>query len=245
MNRALLIFSILSLFSMVGYSQALSISPTSVEESFSVDITNPNLDLELTSLIKNESTTDTLFLKWERIIVDTPLDWQTQVCDNNLCYDPAISTNLDSIVNAPFRLLPEESFELIFHVLPNRKEGIGQFQLLFSTVDEPEAILDTITFTASVNDMTTSTDYRKEAAQLKIFPNPAFDYFQIPESELVDEIVVYSMLGKTIKTYSTRFNRQGQYDISDLSNGIYLISLVDDEHGVVKTLRLSKRDFRP
>ncbi len=248
MNRTLPYLLLFIAYTVIGNCQesALSITPKSVEESFTVDLNDPDLDLELITTISNESAEDTLFLKWERSILDTPLEWQTQVCDNNLCYDPGVSSNFDGNVNAPVFLEPNSSFELIFHVLPNQTAGIGQFQLVFSRTDESEVALDTINFVASVSDLTTSDDdYLNERANLSVYPNPTNEYFHLTNPDLVDEIIVYSMLGRKVKTFSTRFNNQNQFDVTDLSEGLYLLSLINYDKGVIKTLRLSKRTYRP
>ena len=51
------------------------------------------------------------------------------------------------------------------------------------------------------------------------------------------------MLGKRVRTFDTSFGNK--YDIADLPEGIYLVSMVDANRKVVKTVRISKRGIRP
>ena len=127
-----LFFLLFSISYASAQDQILVIDPVTVEENYGGDISNDNLDLELVTWVKNTSE-DTLSLKWERVIVNQPTDWQTQVCDNNLCYGAEISTNFDAEIGIfePVTLLPKDSFQLIFHVLPKMQEGMGEFRLPF------------------------------------------------------------------------------------------------------------------
>ncbi len=244
MNRTLLAITI-SLFCFhqaFCQDQSLSITPTTVEETFSIDLSNSSLDLELYAEVKNLSS-DTLMLRWERIVIDQPVEWWTQVCDRNFCFDPPISTNYDPLAGIfePVLLEPDSAFTLIFHVLPNKQPGIGQFELTFTSIDEPETLLEKVTFVARVGNTTTINDFKEH--RIQVFPNPTLDYFQLTPNNRVDEIVLYSMLGKKVKRFDAY--EEKKYDVSDLPAGLYLVSLISNQEGVIKTLRLSKRIFRP
>ena len=128
MKHTLHLFFLLFFISHVSAQEAiLVIEPEIVEENYGGDISNDNLDIELLAWVKN-NTEDSLILRWERIIVDQPTDWQTQVCDNNFCYDAEVSTNIDTEIGIfePVILLPQDSFQLIFHVLPENAGRGGE-----------------------------------------------------------------------------------------------------------------------
>ena len=70
-----------------------------------------------------------------------------------------------------------------------------------------------------------------DASQLVIYPNPAKEMVQItlqntPES--ISKIVIYDMIGKTIKTASGNKAQQATVNISDLSSGVYMIEITTD-----------------
>ena len=48
---------------------------------------------------------------------------------------------------------------------------------------------------------------------------------------------------RKVKIFDTISN--GKYDISDLPDGMYLVSMVDGSQKIVKTVRISKRSIRP
>lgn len=242
MKQALLFILLITSLPAFGQDTKLIIEPTTVEQSFSVDLSDDKLDLELYTTLKNDGT-DTLYLKWERVINDSPVDWWTQVCDNNLCYDPPISTNYNGQnINEPVILEPDSSFTLIFHVLPNQVGGIGSFDLNFSLIESPDEIIETVNFIVNVGNKTSTSDFRK--SDIKVFPNPVYDFFEISGGDnYIDEVVVYSLLGNQVATYEAYPGKR--YDVSALSDGLYLLTLINHEKGVAKTLRLSKRLYRP
>jgi len=73
---------------------------------------------------------------------------------------------------------------------------------------------------------------------IRVFPNPAADYFQISNSSQVHKIVIYNILGKEVKTLF-HYN-SANHDISDLKKGMYMIRLLDSKNKIIKTVRLSK-----
>jgi hypothetical protein len=61
-----------------------------------------------------------------------------------------------------------------------------------------------------------------------VYPNPAKDLVQIllqNSTENLKEIVIYDMIGKTIKTIIGRNTQQVNIPVNDLSTGVYLIEI--------------------
>ena len=244
MKETVHLILLLSFPFLLSAQEALSFSPIEVEETFVVDLSNSNLDLELYSTVRN-NTADTLMLKWERVVIDQPTDWNTQVCDKNFCFSEDISSNYNDItgVKQPVLLAPEDTFKLIFHVLPKGIAGVGTFELPFSRIGGDNELLNTVTFKATIESNATTSTTNFIDRRISIYPNPAVEYFQLSSTQGVDEVVVYSLLGKKVKTFST-YGVQ-RFDVSDISDGLYLVSLISAQSGVVRTVRLSKRSFRP
>lgn len=61
-----------------------------------------------------------------------------------------------------------------------------------------------------------------------LFPNPAFNYFEISSKAAIDKVEVYSLLGQLVKV----FHGDKQYSVSDLSKGSYMIR-IHTANGVV------------
>ena len=108
------------------------------------------------------------------------------------------------------------------------------------SIDNPGEVLTTAVFEVSVPTAVSEV----EKAALRVFPNPATDYFMLDnQSNLVDELVVYNVLGKRVRSFPVV--QGGKYNVADLPNGMYLVTLLNREEGILKTVRVSKRNYRP
>lgn len=74
---------------------------------------------------------------------------------------------------------------------------------------------------------------------LKIYPNPASNFFKLKEVSGVTSIIVYNLVGRKIKQFQTHKNKA--YTITDLPKGMYLIQFLGLEGKILTTQRLSKR----
>lgn len=239
---------LLSLY-MLGLTSAavaqnwVSVSSPSVEKKFIADLRDASLSLELRSKITNTSNQN-ISLKWNRTVINQPFEWETQICDKNSCYLPTFNTNYDPAAGiiVPVTLAPGASFDLMLHIFPNRTAGTGVFDLDISLTGKPETIISTVSFSTVVESMAFTSEVTNKN-DLKIFPNPAVDYFELVNNNLVHKVVLYNMIGRKVRTYDASNGRR--YNITDIPSGIYLVGLLDEQNNVLKTLRLSKKTFRP
>ncbi len=232
------------LFSVLAQAQMIKIEPETVTKVYTnQDLSDGSLQLQMYAKVSN-LTGQNIQLKWTRVIVDQPIDWETQVCDNNLCYTPIVSSNVDASLplNQPVIIKPDTSFEIGLYVVPNGAAGRGKFQLIFALASSPNTPIDTVTFDLSINQTTSTREIAK--SDIRVFPNPAVDYFELTDGSDVDRIVVYNLLGREVRSFRSIGNGQ-QYNLSGLPDGLYLLSLLDNRRGIVKTVRLNKRSFRP
>lgn len=243
MRIRLLSLYILVLSSAVSAQNLVSVSSTSVEKKFIADLRDASLSLELRSKITNTSNHN-LSIKWNRTVINQPFEWETQVCDKNSCYLPAFNTNYDPAAGiiVPVTLAPGASFDLMLHIFPNRTAGTGVFDLDISLTGKPETIISTVSFSTVVESMSFTSEVTNKT-DLKIFPNPAVDYFELVNNNLVHKVVLYNLIGRKVRTYDAANGRR--YNTSDIPSGIYLVGLLDEQNNVLKTLRLSKKTFRP
>lgn len=244
MRKNLLLSLFLILTATFVQAQVIKIEPTTVTKAFTnQNLSDPTLQLQTYAKVTN-LTNQEIRLKWTRVIIDQPIDWDTQVCDNNLCYLPLVSSNIDAAIglNQPVIIKRDTSFEIGLYVVPNGVPGKGKFQLVFALESSPNTPIDTITFDISVNQTTSTRDIAK--SDIRVFPNPAFDYFELTEGTDVEQIIVYNLLGREVRSFRSIGNGQ-QYNLNGLPDGLYLLSLLDNRRGIVKTVRLNKRSFRP
>lgn len=224
-------------------SNIVSVSSTSVEKKFITDLRDASLILEMRSKITNTSN-QTISLKWNRLVINQPFEWETQVCDKNSCYLPGFNTNYDPAAGiiVPVTLAPGASFDLVIRIFPNKTAGTGVFDVDISTTSKPNQILSTVSFSTVVENVQLMNVVTNKN-DLKIYPNPTSDYFEIVSNNLVQKVVLYNMVGRKIQTYEASMNRR--YNIADIPSGVYLVSLLDENNNVLKTLRISKRSIRP
>ncbi len=84
-----------------------------------------------------------------------------------------------------------------------------------------------------------STAFKGQVEDLRLFPNPVVSYFQLGHSERVVRIHVVNPIGRKVRSFE--YESKGQYDISDLPRGFYLVQLLDAENTIVRTQRISKQ----
>lgn len=243
MKQFLLLASIILSMNSVFAQEALTISPVPIERNFVSDLSNVFLDLEMHTTITN-NTEDTIQLRWVRETTEKPEAWQTQVCDNNLCYSPMVSTNYDPEIgiNMPVYMNPGESFDLIFHVLPKGSPGYGEFKIPFYYFSEGDTTIQAeAIFRVTVESVTGVANEVKE--KLRVFPNPATDYIELTNNSVVDRMVIYNLLGREVRNFEVI--NGSLYEVADLPSGMYLVSLINNEEGILKTFRLNKRSIRP
>ncbi|MBK6947437.1 MAG: T9SS type A sorting domain-containing protein [Haliscomenobacter sp.] len=238
-----LLFAILCFLTTLTHGQVLKVEPSEVKQTFKVSLADPFLDLELHATIRNTSATDTFRLKWLRKELNKPEGWLSQVCDGVECFVPIVSSNIDPMLglSTPFVLPPNSKADFIFHVLPGQVAGSANYSIQFSSVAKPDSILASMRFDVVVQSLVTNLkDLRQDGIQ--VYPNPASDFFEISASEGVDKIVVYNALGVPVKTF---LSAPGQrYSLGRIPDGIYLIALINNQKGVLKTTRLFKRGIR-
>ena len=83
----------------------------------------------------------------------------------------------------------------------------------------------TVQTSSQINEITSKSN-------IKIFPNPAADYFTVNANQSLTKIMLYNSTGKLLKTYSSVTN----YDIKGMPSGIYFLKI--EMSGVEKVEKL-------
>lgn len=228
-----------------SYAQGFNLSVSEVEQEFLVDLSDPGAIEEMYVDVSNTSTTDTLFLRWNRVPVVAPENWETQICDNNRCYTPIVYSNIaeDLALFEPMVLPPDSTYTMIFYIIPNGQEGTGNYHLDFSTVNNPDSIIGSVSFLANVKSGTTNTYSPEELEDVFIYPNPVVNEFRISNDTKVDQVEIRNMLGQRVKLFKSYTG--ASYEVYDLPQGVYLVRLLDRDNDTIKTMRMSKYSFRP
>lgn len=80
---------------------------------------------------------------------------------------------------------------------------------------------------------------QQNVRNVRIFPNPATEFFKIDHHESIAKIKVLNIAGRMVRSFPYESNQK--YDIGDLPQGIYLVQLLDFNNKAVLTRRVSKR----
>ena len=184
-----------------------------------------------------------LLVRWDREVSDLPEGWRSVVCDTNRCHD----SDAD---NAVFLLPARSAAPLVAHVYP----GAGGVQVRDEALVTLRAsVVGAGSNGAASKDAVATFAFRREAKRedkpsatyrgtALLYPNPNAGEFRLRTEHDLSQIKLTNMLGKTVRTFRAD---QDVYSVADLPNGIYLVTLLDTNGQVVKTLRLSKRQVMP
>lgn len=203
-------------------------SPNPVEVSADPSETS---DIQADFELKNEGS-DTVFLAWKLQVIDQPSDWQYYVCDTEICYNYGQN---ESSTERPNVLPPNSSIIIMFHALPAEIEGVGEYNIQFFEVSKPDSMV--VEVPVFVNTVTTSNK-NIISKGLKLFPNPATDFFRINTGDLVKKIDIYSVVGEKICSFNA--SQGSYYNITNLNTGMYYVRLLDEKEDIIKVMKLKK-----
>ncbi|MCF8247673.1 MAG: T9SS type A sorting domain-containing protein [Saprospiraceae bacterium] len=244
MKQAVLIFFTTLLCGQHLRAQSdLDVTPNTVDANVDFDLSNTYDNLTFRVRLKNNAR-QTINLRWEIIVDEAPDGWRFSVCDQNTCYFTTNTTNVDfrdRIPYAPVIMLSGDSAKLELNIFPIGKAGSANIRINLYDLANPKVLLNTAYYFVTIDGLTPVTETDKN--KLRIYPNPVSDYMTITRNTFVKQLWVSNILGKRVRTFDTSFG--SKYDISDLPDGIYLVSMVDANRKVVKTVRISKRGIRP
>lgn len=192
----------------------------------------------------NEFSSEVL-VKWEAELIDAPATWLLKVCDKNTCYGDNVSSNIDPSIglNEPVVLAPGESGLLDTHVLPKGTPGCGKVKISLSLVSDPGTILETVDYTYEINvngDCSAVSVGEVFTQSPSIYPNPVqTEFFLRNPEQQVRSMRLFNLMGKEALQFQVV---EGQaYDLSNLTQGIYFMQLLDSRNKIIKTVRINKQ----
>lgn len=242
MKQTLLLLIFFGASFMCHAQFALEVTPDSFVETVQMDLTNPLAEHISYGKVTNLAS-DNINLRWSLVIEDAPVEWKFKICDNTQCYSTQVTSNVDPVLglNIPVILALNDTSLINFYAIPNHVAGTAKAKIHYTPADDFDNIIATGEYEITIDGFTDVSEVEKAAVTL--YPNPTSDYLSLNENSVVDQLVVYNIIGKPVRTFAAE--NGSQYNISDLPNGLYLVSLLDKDHDIIKTLRVSKNSLRP
>ena len=225
---------VFALFTVQVFAQAeLSFDFASVDVLEAAD----ESDIEGRIIITNDGT-ESVDLLWRRVVDDLPAEWDSWVCDANLCYTPATFTCPE---NKPVTIAPGAAAPMYAHVDPNDFIGEGTFEIeLFTTTDT--TVIATLVYNFTTSEPT-STYNPGLVPSVQVYPNPAVSYVKLKNDRDVSRVVFYNIIGKEVLAYNHEAG--GSHSVGMLPSGMYLVGMYDRNGKTIKTIRMSKQSVRP
>jgi hypothetical protein len=239
----LLVLAICTLMSGNTQPVVLTLTPNPIETNEAIDMNDPLFELVGYATITNVSS-DSIAVRWNRIMPTVPMGWEVLVCDNSSCYPPFVSSNVmpEFDLNVPIVLAPGATSNLDVHVRPNQFPGTATIDVALSLANDTTIISTGVYhFTAS---LASSVNANIRQQDIRLFPNPTAEYFQLSPGTGIGRVVVYNTLGRQLRSFDVYEGRR--YSLAGLPDGMYLVSLFEPgAKSSLRTIRVIKRGFRP
>lgn len=157
-----------------------------------------------------------LILGWERLSMDVPSAWQTDLCDYVSCYMGIPESGTMSAVSDTTKGYLRISLN------PNDTPGTGT--VVFKVFDNkhPE-VADTCTFILHAA-ATTGINLADSPNTLSIHPNPAVDEITVHSNSQTETIKIYDLQGRLMKEQRTAGQQSTKISLRNLQRGVYLVT---------------------
>ncbi|MEO6190660.1 MAG: T9SS type A sorting domain-containing protein [Saprospiraceae bacterium] len=232
-KQLFIIFSLGLLVSLRAQNKKLTPQYNPCKESFLTDTLNP-ADWVCHNTVRNTSG-GTLKLLWKREDVMVPILWEPTVCDNVNCYATFIKecprVNVNEIAKGSTMLAD-------IHVYDAGVPGAAHIKF---RVFEQDDTTNFIVIDYLFNKEFVGTKNLRNL-QLRMYPNPAMNSFNVDYNTGISRIELYSVLGTKVLSFITEPSKS--YDIGNLEDGLYMVKFITTDGRALRTLRLQKKSIR-
>ncbi|MCC6279634.1 MAG: T9SS type A sorting domain-containing protein [Saprospiraceae bacterium] len=202
-----------------------SIAPLFPQETYGPDAD----DLKAENTIVNLSP-DVKSIRWERTVITLTPDCETQVCDLEYCYSPAVSTKT-------FELGPNEAGPLSVHLLlPDVISATAVVRLKFYDINNPA---DSIISVYTISTLVTGTEEEAAAARINLFPNPTVESFTLENAEMISAIRIFSLDGRQVSRMEAEPSQA--YSLANQPAGTYVVVMENKQGNYVKAIEVRKQ----
>ena len=228
----------------------LRIEPANVNKEVVVDDLDDSYQ-DITQVTVTNTSARTIELASEQIVGKKPTGWAYGTFSRRNEQDPYVVTPARNTTD-PVTLRPGEAASFALVLDSDGRTGAGTVGIIFTDLRTPGVTMGTANFTTrivrrgqgSATLTPRNTARRPTPTSVTIYPNPARENFnvEVPGGVRLGRVVVTNTLGKQVRDFARPAGKEG-YDIENLPDGLYLVSIYDDRGKKLKTLRLLPRRF--
>lgn len=194
----------------------------------------PETVMNISNKITNNSG-DRININWERITNDLPEGWTSAICFGDVCLIETISSG-DQEIDAG------ETLDFKLQINTNGASLAGAGNVVIEIRDVTNALLASSSFVPEVF-ATSIEEVPNLEQEVSIYPNPVRDVLNLDfyNYENIEVVEIYNMLGKVVeRVVIENTNETKKIDLSSLSEGMFFLSLIDNNNQLVETKRFSK-----
>ena len=199
----------------VSFSQSYSIVPDDT-----INMVGIMEDLATLSIEQLNTSPNTIQLSWAKVSESIPVAWETNVCDNFVCYTSLVNSGSMNPVAPNYYGL------LLIHVTPHVNYGTAIIRYTVWDIASP-ALKDTLTYILTVNAPTGISEAVNKNI-FNIFPNPARENISIISMlQTGFEFLITDVSGKKVNKGISETNFIS-VNTANLSQGLYTISILSE-----------------
>ncbi|MEM9930792.1 MAG: T9SS type A sorting domain-containing protein, partial [Bacteroidota bacterium] len=230
----------------------LRVEPSTISK----DVVVADLDKDyqdVTTVMVTNGARRVIQLAYRQRVVGKPAVWRYGTFNSNGSGSYVISS-------APARspsvnLSPGQSASFAVVLEPRGQAGDGRIEIEFFDRNAPNSVLGRAVVTSEILERKNPRTAAPSGSNLgrsssavptsvRLYPNPARERFfvEAPPGVKIGRVEVSNTLGSRLRKYDRPSGKEG-YDVEELPDGLYLISIYDDKGKKLKTLRLLHRQF--
>jgi hypothetical protein len=233
----------------------LRVEPANVAKDVVVDDLDKDYQ-DITTVTVTNNSAKTVQLVKKQVVIGKPRAWRYGTFSRRNQNSAYVITEANQSTGRPVSLRPGESANFQVVLEPAGVTGDGRVEVQFFDSSNPSKILGKATVTAEIiqrsnngvsgagSSESGNFSSRPVPTSVNLFPNPARERFfvEAPPGTKIGRVEVSNALGNRLRKYDRPDGKQG-YDVENLPDGLYLISIYDDKGKKLKTLRLLHRQF--
>lgn len=213
-NKFILAASVFCIANTITYGQTYSIIANDT-----ISMTGIMEDLATLTIQQQNISNNTITLEWQKVSESVPPVWETNVCDNVICYSSLVNGGVMNPVG------PGDFGFLMMHVTPH--VNFGTAIIRYAVWDAAFPLLkDTLTYILTVN-APTGINNVTDVVEYSLFPNPANEMLHLKsDASSSFKYQISDMAGRIIESGES-YLQQLSINTSEYHNGIYYFDIID------------------